>query len=112
MQIMDDLPGEARVYSLFEPRSYGLPRPVQPDAINYNFFHDLHRFQTPSGVIQHWKQEGYTHVLVYERGLRLITAKTSSEVIVAGRDQLDETLRSLVLLDQTEDQVYSIYVIP
>jgi hypothetical protein len=49
---------------------------------------------------------------VYERGLRLITAKTSSEVIAAGRGQLDETLQSLVLLDQTEDQVYSIYVIP
>ncbi|MGZ9226038.1 MAG: ArnT family glycosyltransferase, partial [Anaerolineales bacterium] len=61
LQIMDELPADAYVYSLFEPRSYGLPRLTQPDAINYNFSHDVYLHRTPSGIIQHWQAEGYTH---------------------------------------------------
>ncbi|MGZ9221663.1 MAG: ArnT family glycosyltransferase, partial [Anaerolineales bacterium] len=68
IRIMDNLPADAHVYSLFEPRSYGLPRPTQPDAINYNFAHDLYSYEVSSEIIQHWKAKGYTHILVYERG--------------------------------------------
>ena len=112
MQIMEELPAEARVYSLFEPRSYGLPRQTQPDPINYNFFDDLYLQQTPSRIIQHWKAQGYTHVLVYERGKDFIVDSTSDEVTAEQQNALEETLESLELVSQTPDQIYSIYIIP
>jgi hypothetical protein len=112
MQIMDKLPSGARVYSLFEPRSYGLPRQTQPDAINYNFAHDLYLYRTPSEIIQHWKTEGYTHVIVYERGLGFMVESASGKLTPAAQDALRETLARLELIHQTPDKVYTIYRVP
>jgi hypothetical protein len=112
LQIMDELPENAYVYSLFEPRSYGLPRRTQPDAINYNFSHDLYLYKTSSEIIRHWKEQGYTHILLYERGLDLGAEDSASQFTPARRAALQETLESLELVKQTPDQVYSIYRIP
>ena len=112
MQSLENLPPDAYLYSLFEPRSYGLPRKIQPDPINDNFFHDLHLYQTPAAIMEHWKSQGYTHILVYERGLRLIAETGSNEKIPAGTDTLRRLLESLELVQETPDGAYSIYAIP
>jgi hypothetical protein len=112
MQIMQDLPESASVYSLFEPRSYDLPRRTQPDPINDNFFHDLYRYQTPDAILQHWKTEGYTHILVYERGMNFLLEEDPNAYVSAGSEALQQTIQSLELITQTPDQVYSIYRIP
>jgi hypothetical protein len=112
MQVMDELPGDAYVYGLFEPRSYSLPRRIQPDAINYNFSHDLYLYKTPSEIIKHWKAQGYTHVLIYERGLYLGADDPSSQFTPARRAALRETLERLEFVNQTPEKDYSIYSIP
>lgn len=112
MQTMNKLPVNAYVYNLFEPRSYGLPRRTQPDAVNYNFSHDLYLYKTSSEIIQHWKQAGYTHIIIYERGLNLSMADPSNKFTSAAQEALHETLERLELINQTPDQVYSIYRIP
>ena len=112
IQLMETLPQDARLYQLLEPRSYALPRRTQPDPINDNFFHDLYIHRTPSAIVERWKADGYTHVLVYERGLRLSAEDTSNELVAAGQPALTATLKSLELVSQTPDQVYSIYRIP
>jgi hypothetical protein len=112
MQIMDEVPADARIYSLFEPRSYDLPRLTQPDAINSNFSHDLHLYATPLEIIQHWRAEGYTHVIVYERGLDFMIESPSSKLTSAAQVALGETLARLELISQTPDKVYTIYRIP
>lgn len=112
IQSMEKLPTEACVYSLFEPRSYGLPRCTQPDAINYNFSHDLYLYNTSSAIIQHWKVEGYTHVLVYERALQFDIDVPTSKLTRARLDALRQTLARLELINQTADKAYSIYRIP
>ena len=112
IQIMDELPGNTYLYSLFEPRSYSLPRRVQPDAINYNFAHDLYLYKTASEIIQHWKAQGYTHILVYERGLDFVAHDSASEFTSTIQESLRETLQRLELVRQTADKVYSIYRIP
>jgi hypothetical protein len=112
MQAMDRLPADAYVYSLFEPRSYSLPRRIQPDAINYNFSHDLYLYKTPAEIIQSWKAEGYTHILVYERGLSLGADDPSHQFTSASREALSQTLRDLELVSQTPDQNYFIFRIP
>jgi len=112
IQIMDDLPSNAYLYSFFEPRSYSLPRRIQPDAINYNFAHDLYLYKTSSEIIQHWKAQGYTHILIYERGLDFVAHDSASGFTSATQESLSETLKGLELVTQTPDKVYSIYRIP
>ena len=112
IQLIDKLPADAHMYSLFEPRSYGLPRPTQPDAINYNFSHDLYLYRTPSEIIQHWKMEGYTHIIFSDRGLNVGIDDPSNKFTSARRDALHETLSRLELISQTPDKAYTIYRIP
>lgn len=112
MQSIDELPADAYVYSLFEPRSYSLPRRIQPDAINYNFAQDLNLYKTPEAILQQWKSQGYTHVLIYQRGLDFLLNDSSSPFTPAVHQELQQTLEKMELVQQTSDKVYSIYRIP
>ncbi len=112
MQVMDELPADAYVYSLFEPRSYNLPRSIQPDAIVYNFVHDQYLYHTSSDIIQHWKAEGYTHILVYERGLSFMLEIRPDRMTPEVQEAFRETIQGLKLVSQTPDKVYTIYQIP
>lgn len=112
IEVMDELPANANVYSLLEPRSYGLPRRIQPDTINYNFAHDLYLYKTSSEIIRHWKMEGYTHVIVYERGVNMGEENPSNELTSIRQNALRETLEMLELISQSPDKVYTIYRIP
>ena len=112
MTLMDELPADAHVYSLFEPRSYGLPRSTQADPIVYNFAHDAHLYKTPADIIQHWKSEQYSYILVYERGREFQSNSASYKFTPATQKLLQETLGELTLVSQTPDKVYSIYQIP
>jgi hypothetical protein len=112
MQLMDELPADAKVYSLFEPRSYGLLRAIQPDPILYNFSHDAYLFKTSDQIIEHWKTEHYTHLLVYERGLTLLAESPVGKVTPETQSVLQSTLAQLKLVAQTPDKIYSIYQIP
>ena len=112
MQIMDELPANADVYSLFEPRSYGLPRSIRPDAIIDNFAHDQYLFHSSAEIIQHWKAEGYTHILVYERGLSFMLENPPEQMTSEVQNTFGETIENLKLVSQTPDKVYTIYQIP
>ena len=112
MNAMNELPSNAYVYSIFEPRSYGLPRRTQPDAVNYNFSHDLYLYQTPAEVIRHWKRQGYTYIILNERGLSLGADDPFDKFNAARRAALQETLAMLEFINQTPDKAYSIYRIP
>jgi hypothetical protein len=112
MQLINELPADARVYLIFEPRSYGLPRTVQADPILYNFAHDVYLFKTSDEILKHWKSEGYTHIVVYERGLNVMIESPNSRITPEIQNTLQATLGQLKLLAKTPDKVYSIYEIP
>ncbi|MBI4760604.1 MAG: ArnT family glycosyltransferase [Chloroflexota bacterium] len=112
IQIMEGLPANARMYSLFEPRSYALPRSIQPDPIVANFAHDLHLYKTPQEIIRQWKAQGYSYILVYERGRQFMLENNLDYQSPTLQNALAETLALLSLTRQTADGVYSIYQIP
>jgi hypothetical protein len=112
MTLMDELPAQANVYSLFEPRTYGLPRRTHPDAIVSNFAHDAYLYPTSAEIIQHWKSKQYTHIFVYERGREFMVEFGSGKFPPATQQFLKDTLSQLTLISQTPDKVYSIYQIP
>jgi hypothetical protein len=109
---LNELPANSYMYNIFEPRSYGLPRRTQPDVINSNFAHDLHLYHIPADVIQQWKRQGYTHIIVNERGLSLSAQDPESKFNAIRRAALHETLGMLEFVAQTPDAAYSIYRIP
>ncbi|MEO5887021.1 MAG: hypothetical protein ABIQ77_05095, partial [Anaerolineales bacterium] len=112
MRLMDELPADSYVYSLFEPRSYGLPRPTQPDAIVSNFAHDQYIYHTSAQIIEHWKTKGYTHILVYERGLSFMLETRPDRMAPEVQKTFRETILALKFISQTDDKVYTIYQIP
>jgi len=112
MQNMDDLPADAHVYYLFEPRSYDMPRFTQADALITNFAHDQFLYETPDTIIQSWKAKGYTHVLIYETGMQFILDNNPAYQDPSMRNALSETINNLQIVSHTPDGVYSIYGIP
>lgn len=110
MTLIDELPPDATIYNLFEPRSYGLSRSIQADPLLYNFSHDVYLFQTPDEIIERWRVKHYTHILVYERGFELM--KASNKLTPAVQNALQETLAKLTRIAQTPDKIYTIYQIP
>lgn len=112
MQDLEALPADAKIYSLFEPRSYDLPRQIQPDPLVTNFAHDLHIHKSPAEIIAQWQEQGYTHILVYESGMQFMLDNNIDYRSPSLRNALSETLSLLQLIHQTQDQVYSIYKIP
>lgn len=112
MHIMDELPPDAYVYSLFEPRSYDLPRRIQPDAIVSNFAHDHYLHHSSTEIIESWKAKGYTHILVYERGLDFMLESRPDRMTLEVQETFLETIQGLKLISQTADKVYTLYQVP
>jgi hypothetical protein len=72
------VPEDGRVLLLWEPRSYYSPRWAQPDIILDNWSHLRHCFGTEKRIAEHLRDEGYTHVLLYRRGLDFIAKEDES----------------------------------
>lgn len=113
LTLLDDLPTDAHVYFLFEPRSYGASREVQPDPILDNFAHDLYLYGDAAGVVQAWRAAGYTHVLLYRWGADFVVqarAVRFPATAVAALQTVTETL--LQPVSQTADGHYELYRLP
>jgi hypothetical protein len=67
--INDNLPSEAKVLFLWEPRSYYCQRRAQPDPILETWKHLLYKYDSVEAVARHLVDEGYTHILLHQWGL-------------------------------------------
>lgn len=106
LQLIAQTPTDASIYSLFEPRSYGAQRKIQPDPILDNFSHDLYLYKSPEGILAAWLKQGYTHVLVYAAGSELAIGNNPDEV------QLEKTLQYLRVVAESPHGDYVLYQIP
>ena len=70
--INSELPADARVLLLWEPRVYYVQRTAQPDSILDQFPHLLARTRAPDDIARAWRDAGYTHVLLNRQGLNLM----------------------------------------
>ncbi|MGB5844037.1 MAG: glycosyltransferase family 39 protein [Anaerolineales bacterium] len=110
-QLVGKSPEDSKVYFLFEPRSYYMPRTVQPDATLDNLSHGIYLYGDSDGVLASWQAEGFTHVLIYRRGADFIKGnahKFSSEHQVA----LEFIIQNhLDWVGSTSDGAYEFYSI-
>jgi hypothetical protein len=72
LELVTQTPMNGYVYFLFEPRSYGMPRRVQPDPINDNLAHDFFLYHTPEGILHAWQSQGFTYILYQHAGDSLL----------------------------------------
>ncbi len=82
------LPKDARVFLLWEPRSYYIQRAVQPDAILDAWPHLLWQQRSVENAASEMHRAGYTHILLYRAGL--------NQMLQSGDDPIkQEDLRAL-----------------
>jgi hypothetical protein len=77
MQSINDLPSDKRILMLWEPRSlYCLPDCV-PDEVLDRWLVDLYRYGNIDLILQSWREQGYTHVLLYRAGVNFLKNEQS-----------------------------------
>ena len=110
-QLVGKLPEDAKIYFLFEPRSYYMSRTVQPDAILDNLAQKIYLYGDSDGILDSWLEEGFTHVLIYRRGVDFLkgnTHKYSSKHQTVLELIIDN---HLIWVDNTSDGAYELYSI-
>jgi hypothetical protein len=65
-------PPDAVVLFLYEPRSYYCDRDCRPDSILDTFAHLEYLHNDANGIAQAWRNEGITHVLLFETGYEFV----------------------------------------
>jgi hypothetical protein len=96
LNFVDQLPTNAKVYFLFEPRSYGMDREVVPDAINENLSHDFYLYNTPENIIQNWQIRGYGYVLYQKAGEALLDKPAETRILFSKLKVIAETQNSIL----------------
>jgi hypothetical protein len=93
------LPRDARVLFLWEPRSYYAARATQPDAILDAWAHLRWQYHDAATIAGEWRARGYTHVLLNRVGLDYILQSGYDPVSLDDVHVLEELLARA-------DQVY------
>lgn len=107
--VNNQTPPNSYIYFINEPRTYGMERRTQADAINDNLTHDFYLYPHNDEVIAAWRGLGYTHVLVAKSAFR--PESTHVEIMTESHFQrLDDLIAVLIEIDQTED--YLLFEIP
>jgi hypothetical protein len=79
---------------------------VQPDPILDNFSHDVYLYGSPEIIVETWRLQGYTHVLVHKRGASFILDSTGESI------PFNETLELLKPISISQDGSYELLEIP
>lgn len=97
MQAVNDLPEDASVLFLWEPRTYYCQRDCEPDSMINNWWHDREVYGSPEAIAEHWRERGYTHVLIYEAGGRFLIEKEPYDPMIEADWDALATLREQAL---------------
>ncbi len=110
MQEIDQLPVDARVLMLWEPRTFYCPRECLPDSLINRWWHDRQLEPDPLAIATHWRVQGVTHVLIFESGLHFLVTEEPHEPLTADDLAALDTLRQQVLLPIWQGgDVYTLY---
>lgn len=107
--INEELPLEAKVYFLWEPRSYYCQRDVRPDAILDAFLHLRYRFGAAQNIARYLRGEGYTHVLLHEQGMQAIVQAGFDPVTAADLAVMEELRTEYWSVEAEWGDAYQLY---
>jgi hypothetical protein len=107
LELVQLTPPNAYIYFLFEPRSYGMPRRVQPDPLNDNWAHDLYLHGSAEASLSYWRSQGFTHVLISRAGADMLFKIAPDQA-----PSLEKLTGLLKLLEKSTDGKVELYQIP
>ena len=111
-QINKDLPADATVVFLWEPRSYYSQCDCRPDSILDTFPHLVHQYGSANAIAQAWRQEGVTHVLIFRSGLDFVLNESPDMVDTAVLTELEHCYLRLLFDVVGAYQVYALGAAP
>ena len=90
-----ELPDDAVILFLWEPRSYHCQRTCWPDALLDRWLHTTHLHgHDPDAVVAAWQAEGVTHVLISRTGYQAVVEGKFDPVTEADQTTLASVLSS------------------
>ncbi len=106
LEMVSQTSSSSKIYALFEPRSYGMDRAIQCDSILDNFSHDVYLHGEPEKIVDAWRLEGYTHVLLNRNFAKSILDRTGESTI------FNKTIDLLKPISTSQDGSYELLEIP
>jgi hypothetical protein len=78
MQTLEALPASSRILMLWEPRGLYAPSNAQADLWIDRWRNDQRELHTAPAILESWRNQGFTHVLIYQPGAELIRPPAGS----------------------------------
>jgi 4-amino-4-deoxy-L-arabinose transferase-like glycosyltransferase len=107
-QLNEELPPEAVVAFLWEPRSYFCRLECRPDSILDEFPHLVDQYGSAEAIAQAWRDNGVTHVLIHRTGLNFVLGESPD---VVNRAVLDELIATGLKLEFEIGDSYQLYAV-
>ncbi len=95
MQAVRDLPEGSKVQLIYEPRSFYCAPTCYPDEILDRWKVSLNRQQDPIRILENWKADGFTHIMVYKAGVDFLRTANDPHHPPSDLQALDEFLNLL-----------------
>ncbi|MCB9445406.1 MAG: glycosyltransferase family 39 protein [Ardenticatenaceae bacterium] len=89
MEAINDLPPDAVVAFLYEPRSYYCERDCRPDSKLDELGHWLYLYSDAAGIAASWREQDITHVLLHQVGYNFMVVDGSEEALLVQELQAD-----------------------
>ncbi len=97
-----------RVLFFYEPRGFGCIPKCDPDEILDQWKVAYHEFNSTDKVITKWKNDGFTHILVYTKGMEFLREELDPHHPSVELDALEKLTTSLSLVANFGDW-YKLY---
>ncbi|MBE0684944.1 MAG: glycosyltransferase family 39 protein, partial [Anaerolineaceae bacterium] len=97
-----------RVLFFYEPRGFGCIPKCDPDEILDQWKVTYHQFKSTEEIITTWENDGFTHILVYTKGMEFLREEQDPHHLPVELDALEKLTSSLPLVANYGDW-YKLY---
>jgi hypothetical protein len=111
MQAVNDLPPGSRIVFLWEPRSFYCRVECWPDSLLDRWWHVRRTFGSADDIARQWRQQGFSHVLLYQTGYQAIIDAGFDPISLDDQSALAALLQSRGHLVQDIAGAYRLYAL-
>jgi hypothetical protein len=111
MEDLRNLPDNSHVLMLWEPKGYYCQSVCDSDEILDRWSSDSSRTPDSQSIIDSWREQGYTHLLIWNWGRQFVQAEDQQKALI-NWNLLDSTLGKLPVEKQIGGGAYTLYGIP
>jgi len=110
IQTLNELPPEAEILFLWEPRAYYCQAVCLPDTLIDRWYSVRRTLGSSQAILSDWMQSGVTHILFYQEGMKFVQA-TDGRYTQSDWEALADLLAELTTVAEFGDG-YILYKVP